>query len=362
MSKVIQLVDEVAAASSSPSSSSSSLPPNQQQVGVIAAAAATLARLSPPKKLVCTRVTLNDEHFFYVGPKKSFKDKPLLGEQFLHQSKWHVPHVKSLSEYREYIVQNCQHFQLSELKGKTLVCLCSLTKRCHANILIYLLHNGEHFGEIVEYQSDTSCFSNSYKFDFTIGKSFNNNLLHFHSLAHAYYYFMGTSKQFPNKYLNKILNAKCLTSVVEIWKNEVPDIYLKKPCSVDKICLMYMLLNLKLKTCVEFHKTCIKNKNALFVQLSPDKFWGCGSLKRKYSPQNYEGQNIASALIMLLIELKIKKQKKHDPAELFHAIKLKINICTEGMLNVNFVEGVVKMLIAVYTQSKIMKCKKLLKI
>lgn len=270
------------------------------------------------------RVVLRNDDIYYIGSKKAkaasfFKAPP---------NEWYIPTIKSLSEYRHYVEK---HLDVSELQGKTLACLCDLRKRCHGNILLYLIES-KVFSRlppaVLKYQSDASVFSNSFKFDFKIS-SFS-----FHSLAHAYYYFLAVNKNVPQEYLQKILSAKNLTNVVSLCKK---DFFQKRLFSnpVNKICLMFFLLKKKWESCAEFKAACKANKDVLFVQMSFDKFWGCGGAQQQL--KNFEGKNIAGILIMLLIQMNVFNQT--DPCQLFHILKQKIIMCTEGMLNVNFVEG-----------------------
>lgn len=285
----------------------------------------------------------NAEHIYYIGPKKAKV------ASFFKASEWHIPSIKSLSAYREYVEKN---LDVGELQGKTLACLCDLKKRCHGNILLYLIQCKMFGGPppIIKFQLDTSCFSNSFQFDFTPSS------VSFLSLAHAYYYFLAANKKLPSKYLKQILSAKTLKKVVSLCKTNLFQKTMP-PRPVDKLCLMFFLLKKKWKLCAEFQAACRTEQNALFVQMSKDRFWGCANSKTGLM-KDFEGKNVAGILIMLLIQMKIKKQK--DPCELFHGIKQKIIMSTEGLLNVNFVEGLYLAITAITCHSKMLQCKNLI--
>jgi predicted NAD-dependent protein-ADP-ribosyltransferase YbiA (DUF1768 family) len=287
--------------------------------------------------------TLLLEHAIYIGPERFCcqSSAAAAGSRcVLAKSKWYVPSASSLNMYRRHVESHKNILNLSELSGRTLVCSCNPCKRCHGNILMYLVESLVLQSppiNVVEFENDTCVFSNSYLHDFKAGG------LSFFSMAHAYYYYLALSKNVSHCYVEEILNSLTLSHVVHIWKTKIPRVEMLRRCKsepVDKICLFYELLLAKWKCCAEFREE-IRNKNhCLLVQASPDLFWGKGP--DTGSIVTYPGENIAGNLIMILSLLKLSGVK--DRLHLFNNIKLRIVMATRGILNTKFLQGLVKAL------------------
>jgi predicted NAD-dependent protein-ADP-ribosyltransferase YbiA (DUF1768 family) len=290
--------------------------------------------------LTHTEKTLLLKHAIYIGPERFCCQAAGVERCILPKSKWYVPSASSLNMYRTHVESHKNIFSLSELNGKTLVCSCNPCKRCHGNILLYLVESLVLQSppiNVVEFENDTSVFSNSYLLDFKVSG------LCFFSLAHAYYYFLALAKNVSHCFTEEILNSPTLSHVVNIWKTKIPRVEMLRRCRsepIDKICLFYELLLAKWKCSAEFRKE-IRDKNqCLLVQASPDLFWGKGA--NTGSIVTYPGENIAGNLIMILTLVKLSGVKNR--LHLFNNIKLRVVMVTKGILNTKFLQGLVKAL------------------
>lgn len=256
----------------------------------------------------------------------------------LEKSEWYFPEAVSLNEYHQRVLLNFSKLNVQEaLDKKVLYCFCDTTKRCHGNVMIYVLLSkqpGYSPKPFHIFKSDASPFSNSYKHGFIQnGKTFS-------CLAHCYYYWLGVGKQLPQKCLDQIVNCESLGKVVQLWQKCIVPKHNANPCTIDKVCLMYELLCLKWDVCSSFRELCSEYSMNLLIQESSNMFWGKGS--HGNSVVNYNGENMAGWLIMILCEEKLFQT---DPKDLFHRLKQRVIIVTEGIINCAFLRGLEKALV-----------------
>lgn len=238
---------------------------------------------------------LNKSEYIYIGSSK-------LG------SKWYVPHLKSLKDYRNYVEANNN---IEELEGKTLTCNCDFWKKCHGHILVYLLMQRNNFQmRIIEFSEDSSPLSNSYPFPF----QYEGEL--FGSLAHAYYW--EKSNRNPS-----LLDQNSLKSVVELF-SKIPLTQRCKITTQKTIQLFYLLLCKKYELCVEFQRLVDKHQDNFILQATPNNFWGKGN---GLSIKKQTGQNITGWLIMHLKRRNLNLYRK------------KIIFVCEGEANLNLMRG-----------------------
>ena len=258
----------------------------------------------------------------YVGPAKNNVHWQLAA------SKWYLPQIRSMEEYRKAIVVQ-QENNLSELQGKVLACFCGPTKRCHGNVLLYLLQPGIPEEEkAVLITGDSSPLSNSYPMKFVWeGKEF-------HSLAHAYYYCLAKTNCSSSALLDQIVCAPTLKSAAAAWRkcSACPSL-----CSQKRIEMMYKLLLLKWAQCKKFKRACREFGNRLIIQNSKDPFWGRGCSDGEGDVSCFDGMNISGWLLVALYER--KKIFLSDQNLLFDRLKLRLLRCTKGKANEKLLRG-----------------------
>jgi predicted NAD-dependent protein-ADP-ribosyltransferase YbiA (DUF1768 family) len=265
----------------------------------------------------------------YIGPAKNNSSWQL------HQSKWYFPEIRSMEEYKKAVEKKA--LDVSELEGKVLACFCGPTKRCHGNVLLYLVQHQinceaspSSSNEIVSvhlFKGDSSPFSNSFKL-----KSFSWEGNTFHSLAHAYYYCIAEMNGGKPKILQRILQAPTLSAAHSAWKDSWPCPALT---SEKRIALVYGMLQQKWKQCKQFRHACREFADNLIIQDLPDRFWGSGPHSENDNAGTFIGLNIAGWLIVALIEMK----SKNCQGFLFDKMKLRQIMCSQGKANQQLLEG-----------------------
>lgn len=243
-----------------------------------------------------------DSKYVYIGPSKS-------------HSKWYLPNLKSLKDYREYVVAN---HNIEELQGKILTCNCDFWKKCHGHVLVYLLMKKNKVEmTIVEFSEDTCPLSNSYPFSF----QYQGEL--FGSVAHAYYW--EKSNRDPS-----LLHDNNLKSVVDKF-SKIPPAKRCKLTTHKTVQMLYKMLCKKYQLCSEFKQMVDKNQDNFLLQSTSNKFWGKGyglSWKmQKNSLKNQTGQNITGWLIMHLNKRNVNYYRK------------KIIFLCKGEVNLNLMKG-----------------------
>lgn len=261
----------------------------------------------------------------YIGPAKNNVHWQL------QASKWYLPQIRSMEEYRKAIVQGTNN--LSELQGKVLGCFCGPTKRCHGNVLLYLLQPGIPEEEkAVLISGDSSPLSNSFLMKFIWeGREF-------HSLAHAYYYCLAkTNSSSSGALLDQIVCAPTLKLAAAAWKkcSACPSL-----CSQKRIEMMYKLLLVKWKQSKKFKRACREFGNRLIIQNSKDRFWGRGSSSADGGEEDvscFEGMNISGWLLLALYDR--KSIFLSDRNFMFDRLKLRLLRCTKGKANEKLLHG-----------------------
>lgn len=298
-------------------------------------------------KLICLDAAkdIAPGNSIYIGPRRNN----------LAKSIWYFPEAVSLYEYGQLLLARLKSNALNAkeiFEKRSICCFCDEAKRCHGNVLIYILLSQEttytcrpvHIFAV----STINVFSNTYKHSFLhYGKIF-------FSLAHAYYFWLGAAKHFPVNYLTKIVQSSSFEKLTHIWYKCIPRRYHKRPSKVEKILLIYELLSIKWVVCTEFREKCIAFSKNLLVQDAPNGFWGRG-LHGK-SIQTYNGENIGGWLIMIICEERIFETGQE---EMFHQLKNRIIFATKGMVNCAFLRGLKRVLSIVSSPTKRKECAEL---
>jgi hypothetical protein len=240
--------------------------------------------------------------------------------------------------YREQ-VESEKRSDLHELEGKTLACFCSVMKRCHGNVLIYLLakhtlKNERLFDEYL-YGGDLCVLSNSFLMKFV---SADKPRRKFTSLAHAYYYFCAEKSAAGSEMLGAILKSTSLKEASTVFAKCMPT-----PVLIDlttKVLLLYKLLLLKWRQSKAFRRACRSNSQLLLIQQSDNAVWGRG---KGNSVKDYSGKNVGGWLLVALCENKCCTSEEDSAATsqstLFDRMKMRLIRCTKGFVNLNLLQG-----------------------
>jgi hypothetical protein len=234
----------------------------------------------------------------YIGPHRGK----------LSRSFWYMPHILSLSLYREEL----EKWDLSWITDDIeLLCVCNYWKKCHGHILLYLgMKKLNYNHSIVSYELDSSPFSNAFSFQF----NYKGHV--FDSLAHAYYWERSNCHE-------SLLPSSLPLSMAAKKYNEL--MQKKERLSLrDNVKLLFYLLQQKHAQCEQFKKLLDEHKNDFILHNITHPFWGKGSGEMVY---NCNGQNINGWLIMCLINDTLAQCRK----------KL-IYVC-EGEMNVSIARG-----------------------